>query len=373
MWIEEINGKYKYIERYKCPRTGKAKRVSVTLKSKTLQAQKEALLILEQKMNEVHESKMLLEVADEYYKYKSTFVKPITLIKSRRAFTKFLYFLGVKDIRLNEITPLLVQQAITKSVIEEKSFGYIKICFGEFRRVLEYAEKLELVENISFLHKIKIPRKTKTREQVLKSNSKYLDSRELKRVLKLLYEISPSVSMLCEFQALTGLRFGELVALRACDYDGEYIDVNGTITRYQGLPMERSTPKNVYSYRKIQLSDRAKEIWQYFEERGKALRAYNNAKDTEYIFITSRGLPYETRYLNRVLKKIDFDKPLSTHVFRHTHISLLAGANVPIKAIMDRVGHNEPRTTLSIYTHVNESMRDKTRAALTDIDKELSP
>lgn len=31
--------------------------------------------------------------------------------------------------------------------------------------------------------------------------------------------------------------------------------------------------------------------------------------------------------------------------------------NVPLKAIMNRVGHNDPNTTLQIYTHVTDIMR----------------
>lgn len=35
---------------------------------------------------------------------------------------------------------------------------------------------------------------------------------------------------------------------------------------------------------------------------------------------------------------------------------MLAAMNVPVKAIMKRVGQNDPNTTLQIYTHVTESM-----------------
>lgn len=40
------------------------------------------------------------------------------------------------------------------------------------------------------------------------------------------------------------------------------------------------------------------------------------------------------------------------HIFRlrHTHISMLAEAGVDLKTIMQRVGHNDPDTTLRIYT-----------------------
>ncbi|HHJ6569617.1 TPA: tyrosine-type recombinase/integrase, partial [Streptococcus pyogenes] len=40
-----------------------------------------------------------------------------------------------------------------------------------------------------------------------------------------------------------------------------------------------------------------------------------------------------------------------THLFRHSHISFLAEKGIPLNAIMDRVGHSDPKTTLSIYSH----------------------
>ena len=52
-------------------------------------------------------------------------------------------------------------------------------------------------------------------------------------------------------------------------------------------------------------------------------------------------------------------KHITTHMFRHTHISMLAEMAVPLKAIMQRVGHNDPNTTLSIYTHVTNAMTEE--------------
>ncbi len=80
--------------------------------------------------------------------------------------------------------------------------------------------------------------------------------------------------------------------------------------------------------------------------------------DYGYIFTTRSGAPYNIQFINRLLRKIDIPgKKISTHIFRHTHISMLAEMNVPLKAIMNRVGHNDPNTTLQIYTHVTDIMR----------------
>lgn len=41
---------------------------------------------------------------------------------------------------------------------------------------------------------------------------------------------------------------------------------------------------------------------------------------------------------------------------RHSHISLLSQLDVSLRAIMDRVGHTDSKTTLQIYSHVTEQM-----------------
>lgn len=38
-------------------------------------------------------------------------------------------------------------------------------------------------------------------------------------------------------------------------------------------------------------------------------------------------------------------------------VSRLAENNVPLKAIMDRVGHADAKTTIQIYTHVTKKMK----------------
>lgn len=67
-----------------------------------------------------------------------------------------------------------------------------------------------------------------------------------------------------------------------------------------------------------------------------------------------------------------FPKPVSTHTFRHTHISILAESKVPLKATMGRIGHNEPRATLAIYTHVTAEIKQKVNAAITNMGKVLA-
>ena len=47
-----------------------------------------------------------------------------------------------------------------------------------------------------------------------------------------------------------------------------------------------------------------------------------------------------------------------------SHISMMTEAGVDLQSIMERVGHDNPNTTLKIYTHVTNKMREQTTEKL---------
>ncbi len=83
----------------------------------------------------------------------------------------------------------------------------------------------------------------------------------------------------------------------------------------------------------------------------------------QYIFISTNGTPLTLHSFNAVLHKVEeeleLEKNLSSHIFRHSHVSLLSELGVPLKAIMERVGHSDANTTLSIYNHVTKKQNNK--------------
>ena len=56
--------------------------------------------------------------------------------------------------------------------------------------------------------------------------------------------------------------------------------------------------------------------------------------------------------------KISFNKHISTHIFRYTHISFLAEQGIPLKSIQDRVGHTRGSRVTDIYLHVTQKTKD---------------
>lgn len=168
-----------------------------------------------------------------------------------------------------------------------------------------------------------------------------------------------------EFLALTGLRYGELIALRNEDFHDTYIHVNGTIDhrdgKYSDNPV-RTPPKTAKAYRSVTLTDRAIEIIKKVQTENELMKAeFPDYRDLDYLFTNKNGLPIDYRTFEPTLRKAaesaGVNKQVTTHYLRHTHVSLLAELNVPIKAVMDRVGHKDVSTTMEIYSHVTEKMR----------------
>lgn len=112
----------------------------------------------------------------------------------------------------------------------------------------------------------------------------------------------------------------------------------------------RLSPKNAYSIRKVSLDVHADKIINHFILANKARRLWKgNLAKNDYIFVTDGGLSYDLHFVNKIIKRVGFHKPVSTHTFRHTLISLLAEANVPLKAIMERVATHYPSHLYPYY------------------------
>ncbi|WP_256702357.1 site-specific integrase [Paenibacillus sp. P32E] len=93
------------------------------------------------------------------------------------------------------------------------------------------------------------------------------------------------------------------------------------------------------------------------EERQKRYKQVNDDfYDEKYMFSRPNGRPLNQKFLlnrmDRLLKRTTITKHATPYIFRHTHISMLAEAKVDLAVIMQRVGHDDSKTTLKIYTHV---------------------
>lgn len=373
MWIETRQSKkgtrYKYCERFELP-NGEIRKVSVIFNTNSSHARKQATIELqrkyEQAVKEIDINKVVTyyDVAMSWLEHTEPTVKRSTHINHTIYVNKIFTYID-KSLPIANLTAVTLEDVLHKVYyVENLSYSYTRATFTTMKAIYKHAKRKKLIPSLIDFEDIEIKKKPFSHSDIAKKQNKFLDAVELKETLMQLSKIDSRISLLFEFVSLTGLRIGELLALRYSDYDKENatININGTI-QYDyknSSEIKRGTPKNIYSVRDISLSDRAVSILDsiMLENKRRSLW-FDGYIDHGYIFTSSRGNPYDIQFLNRRLKGVHIEgKHLTTHIFRHTHISMLAELGVPLKTIMQRVGHNDPNTTLSIYTHVTKSMHD---------------
>ena len=57
----------------------------------------------------------------------------------------------------------------------------------------------------------------------------------------------------------------------------------------------------------------------------------------------------------------------SFHTLRHTHVSMLLAAGVPIKTVQERLGHASIQTTMDTYGHLMENAQAEAAHRLDDM------
>lgn len=371
MWIEELpNGKYKYSERYIDPYTEKSRKVSITLNSKSNQAKKQANIELQEKIDKKIEEKnqikiTLDELLDAWWNQHKVSIRQSSQVNYEKL---------LKYIRKNINTAAVVRNTDARfyqDFINElpQSYEYKKKFRSVLKMALDYAVDMEMIK-INPISRTKVPKPALTKETYEKVEDKYLEEEEINKLLNVYYSTFQSVhhGRLAEFMYLTGLRAGEAISLTIDDYDpnSKTIKVIGTLDYSDGYKnAKKEMPKTLASYREIDLSNRAIEI---IDE----LILENKLKfkgKTSYLFVGKTGKPIQINAFNNSLKAMNdklgkdaIKKKMSSHIFRHSHISLLAELNIPVKAIMERVGHADMETTMKIYTHVTK----KTKASIVE-------
>lgn len=376
MFFRELeNGKYRYYEKYFDLEENKWKQVSITLTSKTRQAQKQARILLNEKIEKKRENiekekkevrKITVKEAyEEYLKIRKSELKRSTF-KSQK-YTIIGEIRKLEDYLLMNVTSRIVQNILLELPCSAEHRKNKKVLLNLF---FKYCLNVGYISE-NPIDNVVLPKRKKNLKKVRKKQNKYLTRAEVVQYLNFLEkeEKNQRVRLIVEFMYLTGLRFGEVLALTLEDIDfgNKTLEVKHTLhTSGSKAEIFLDSPKSLASYRVIGISDRVLEIieeYLFIEKEGR------------FIF-TKNGNPFMIFSFNDFLKRSfkrsgiqkEEDFVLTTHVFRHSHISLLAELEVPIKAIMERVGHTNEKMTLGVYTHVTEQMKFNITEKLDKLD-----
>ena len=81
---------------------------------------------------------------------------------------------------------------------------------------------------------------------------------------------------------------------------------------------------------------------------------------TDFVFVRENGDYSGSDTVRHASKVINYELGIqyNFHAWRHTHATLLIEAGTPVKAVSERLGHSNTRTTLETYVHVTENMKN---------------
>lgn len=366
MWMEELpTGKYKFFERYKDPYTEKLKKVSVTMEKKTPQARNQAALLLQEKIKQKLNKKQVESITFEeiyklFYKSWSQTVKESTK-HNCKSIDKKMKEVIPSDTLLANLDRRFLQEAIDKVI---KTNGHIaaKKIRHRLRGIFKYAVQYSYIEN-NEVDYTTIPQKPKTLEDLEKKRNNFLTMDEIKALVKVLnsQEYHQKYADMVIVLALTGMRYGELSALQLknIDFQNNKIEITGN---FDSVNKIKTLPKTTNSIRTIKASKTIMEAIQ--RQIARLSKRFKPLTSDDYIFCFEKwNQPTTIACFIQILKKYGkeagIDKNLTSHIFRHSHISFLAESGLPIKSIMDRVGHSNAKMTLEIYSHTTQDMEDK--------------
>ena len=184
-----------------------------------------------------------------------------------------------------------------------------------------------------------------------------------------------------EVELATGLRRGELLALRWQDVDlnKKVIHVRRTLKRVRAEGGERRTklvfeePKTDKSRRTITLTETAVKALKLHRVRQaeEKLRVGEAYQDNGLVFATPLGRPIDPdgfyKHFSKILKKAGISHR-SFHNCRHTVATVLLEEGVNPKVVQELLGHARVGITLDIYSHVDmktmQQATDKLEEAL---------
>lgn len=371
-------GKYQFRQKYPDPLLSTPNKIvlkvaTVVLTKKTSQAWQQARTILKNKiaakMSVSRISSITLEqLKEHYFEYLD---KQDKINKDSKYQSHYIYkshiniFLKEKDVDPSTVIENLNTPYFKRyfdKMLETKSWSYTNVRRAALWNMFDFGLGYGYL-NFNPLQNFHL-RKLETPQSELDLNieDKYLTDDEYHRLLAEFRKLGRNDYVdFIQFLYFMGLRVGEGGSLRTKDIvkvNGKYYaNINGTLMKKhksnskRGQFKKKPGAKSDSSNRQVYLPPEAVKIY----KRHDLGREFLFTKKTTKNAIEANSV---NRYLKRIAPYagIDPDK-LTSHIFRHTHVSKLAEQGVPLEMIKKRVGHSDSKITEEIYYHITGKAR----------------
>ncbi|WP_374019054.1 tyrosine-type recombinase/integrase [Paenibacillus thiaminolyticus] len=355
------------------PITGKRNQIvrrGKTKKEAMERVQKEIDDIEEHGLLSAEKSKIVFEkFAKEWLETYSPNVKISTVhvrLKEIKTLNKY-----IAKVKIEKVTPKMYQNILNdlhkKGYARSTIIGVHSSASMIFRQAVIWKMITTSPTNDAVIPKDKITVE-EIESNVNPIEKKYLEKNELKEFLEVTTEHGlPNDKEIFFILAFTGIRVGELCALKWSDVDFELGEIRITKTIFSPKNSMKDysllTPKTTTSIRRIKVDEYIIDLLRNHKDRQKAKKTQKQEHHADFLIARPNGYPYLEERVNermqRIMKRTSIAKHATPHTLRHTHVSILTESGIDIKTIMDRVGHKDMKTTMQIYTHVTQKMKSQ--------------
>lgn len=296
--------------------------------------------------------------AVEWLDYKKDYVKESTYANySHVIYNHLIPDLG--DTYLQSMNHNLLQQYILdklksgrvgeKASLSEKSVKDIMVIL---KSTLRHAMNQNVIDNINL--DFTYPKNHKTQKIYI------LSKREQKKITDYILENLKARNIGILISLYTGMRIGELCALKWSDIDfkNNIIHVNKTLQRiYVKDDTNQTSSKIVITTPKTSTSTRDIPISKDFATIIRPLK-----ENSKFYVLTSSLDCIEPRAYRKhfmlILKRLKI-KPINFHSLRHTFATNCISLGIDYKTVSELLGHSDINITLNLYVHPNLSQKKK--------------
>lgn len=369
MWIEELeNGKYKYVERYEDPLTHKQRKVSITNSKNNKRIEKEMFIKLQEKIDKKTSSftkdVKFSELSHEWLKVYKKRVRASTYKVNKYRLNTIIEAFG--QIKLNRLTAATINRFLLKEF--EKGLVYESVNSKKklIMQILSFGIEYGYISDVTLPQKIKIQRLNVSED----NDWKFLERYEMQEVLSYFEKNNMHEEVrLCKIQAATGLRFSEMVAIdykEHIDFRDKRIHVDRSYDRSNKIfTLPKNNKKRIININ----DDTLRLIQEQIQYDQLKMMNLNLDRKNTLLFRTRFDNPYSLRIMDKKLKRINIasGKNLTTHIFRHTFITLMVENGVDAKLIAEHVGHADTKMIEKVYSHFTENMDKKLKQAISNV------
>jgi integrase len=303
------------------------------------------------------------QLFDKYIDSMKFEVRESTTDKNKRNFRLYVQPL-MENVRLEKITVAMLQE--WKQSIEEKglSLKTRKHAYSIFRATLNFAVKMEYLERNPLLKLGNF----KDASIVKKEMSIYTAQQftQLKNVIRQVAEEKQSKHddlsewdfyVFFNIAFYTGLRKGEILALKWSDISNSLLSVERSITQKIKGGDRETPPKNSTSIRTLQMPLPLIQVLGEHRERQKQLERFTE----DYRICGGERCLRDTTLQKRNLQYATLAglNSIRIHDFRHSHVSILANEGINIQEIARRLGHARIEETWNTYSHLYPREEEK--------------